>query len=148
MTTGDPKYAVQFSAHGLGWEPKNPEFVYTLEEAEAIRREWLARADTVGGDVLILKEEPGWECVGHNPTSWDLGFCRNGQMHNITAHVYRRKEDGAWSWSAWSMRVIGCGVEPSREEAMRAAEKCLKEKKGLFFPNIRAGKVPEENALH
>lgn len=50
------KYAVQFSAHGSGWVPENPEFVYTLEQAEAIRAEWRMRADTVGGDALITQE--------------------------------------------------------------------------------------------
>lgn len=83
MTTGQAKYAVQFSAHGSRWVPKSLEFVYTLNWAEAIRAEWKARADTVGGDVLISKEEMTWECVGHNPTSWGLGFYRNGQMHNV-----------------------------------------------------------------
>lgn len=148
MTTGQAKYSIQFCAHGSRWEPEKPEFVYTLEQAEAIRAEWRARANTVGGDVLISKEEMTWECVGHNPTSWSLGFYRDGKIHDVTAHVHRRKEDGAWSWSAWNIRMIGCGIEPSRIEAMRAAEKCLKEMEGLFFPDIWREKVPEKIGLH
>lgn len=91
------------------------------------------------------EEEPTWQCVGYNPTSWSLGICRNGQMYNITAHVNRREEDGAWSWMVWSSRVIGVGIEPSRIEATKEAEKCLKGREGLFFPDIWSEKVPEKN---
>jgi len=53
-----------------------------------------------------------WKCVDHNPTRWQA-------LHVATCY---RQESGQWQWDAIDH---GMGIEPSRDEAMKAAEKWL-----------------------
>lgn len=61
-----------------------------------------------------------WACVGYTPTYWGFGsLTKDGSMKNIKAFVSREKS-GLWEWSiAFSYEY---GREPSKDEAMKAAE--------------------------
>lgn len=58
-----------------------------------------------------------WECIGNRPVKWALGDNIGGKMVNCIAFI-NRLEDGRWQWTTRGIN----GYEPSRIEAMRAAE--------------------------
>ncbi len=50
------KYAIRFSAHNSNYLPLKPKiFNLTLNEAKKQVEEWQVRADTVGGDAIIVE---------------------------------------------------------------------------------------------
>jgi hypothetical protein len=66
-----------------------------------------------------------WQCT-HNtfPQLWELGKQVGDHMENVVATVSRLRS-GGWHWEL----IFNCGGnEPSREEAMAAAEKEYKER--------------------
>ena len=67
--------------------------------------------------------KPRWGCVGYNPTTWNLCIApAEGGVRRALASVVR-KPDGQWGWflPASTTHPYRCGVEPSREIAMRTA---------------------------
>lgn len=64
------RFTTRSSAHGLDYVPlSNPErYDMTLEEAEADVRFWIAYADTVGGDAIVV-ERPNDKLSHTAPTT-------------------------------------------------------------------------------
>ena len=54
MNTEDKSYTVMFSAHGSKYTPTPEVFNMTLKEAREDVRLWISRADTIGGDAIIV----------------------------------------------------------------------------------------------
>lgn len=66
-----------------------------------------------------------WQCVANKDRAWVLGVNKDGMMSNVVAFVNRRI-DGAWEVLVSGSPVV---TEPSRIEAMKTAEKILKQQR-------------------